>query len=224
MAFPTRFQRGYVRNDTAAGVARFAQRHHHHVIGYAEILHRAGEHEGVGWDDAVVSLGSHQTVRIERFGVDHGVEGVDKDVPLGRRPEVVAETREAVADDPVANQTLFERLDHSAFGLLPDPPIGLDAHEKKCNADCSGSAYVLPIRWWHLYWDRDAHAMATGVATGRSQQLDVMSCLDIAAPQASVVRTCFRSTTVEGVEPCRASGCHGGYTRSCSAKKSWQPN
>ena len=75
MPLPLGFQRRHVDNDAAAGVGGFAQADGEHVARYAEVLHRAGQGEGVGRDDADVTDHVHEAVLHEILGVYRG--GVD---------------------------------------------------------------------------------------------------------------------------------------------------
>src|SRR5688572_11118369 len=95
-AFPLRLERRDVRDDPASRVRGLAHGYRHDVTWNTEVFDRAGEREGVRWDDADVALELDERLRIEALGIDDGVEHVREDPELAGDPHVIAVGADAI--------------------------------------------------------------------------------------------------------------------------------
>jgi hypothetical protein len=127
-ALPLGLERSDVDDDAAAGVGGLAHADRQHVAGDLELLHRLGQGEAVGRDDAVVGVDGDKALGVEVLGVDQGGVQVGEDLELARHADVVAVAGNAVADDAFAHLLLDEGLDHAVLlGQLGDGDVGQDA-------------------------------------------------------------------------------------------------
>ena len=153
MPLPLRLEGRDVDDDAATRVGRFAQANGEDVARNAEVFHRARQGEAVRWHDANVRLHVHETLRIERFGIDHRVEDVREHLELVGHPQVVPVRTQAVGDQrhgrhgggrlgggvgrrgdrrvfAATHLPVGERLDHAVFERhLANPGVRLHSHK-----------------------------------------------------------------------------------------------
>src|SRR5690606_21444699 len=132
MAFPLGFQGRHVDDDAAAGLGAFAQTDSQHTAWNAEILDRAGQGEGVGWNDADVPHEIHERFLVEGLGVNDGRIDIRENLELVGAAHIITVAARAIAHDALtidgANLSRLERFNHAVGGRAPDPAITLDGH------------------------------------------------------------------------------------------------
>src|SRR5690606_15142151 len=132
VAFPFGLQRRHIDDDAATGIGTFSQADGQDAAGNAEILHRAGQGEGVGRNNAHFAGKIDKGLFIEGLGVDDGRIDIGEYLEFVGAAHVVAVAAGAIADDAVAidrtNLARLERLYHSSAGRLPDPTVVFYAH------------------------------------------------------------------------------------------------
>src|SRR6266436_3291382 len=102
MTLPFRLERRHVHDDAAARVGRLADANHQHVTWNAEILDRAREREGIGWDDANIGIAVDEAVLVEILWIDYRRVDVGEDLEIGADAGVVAVGRQPIRNDALA--------------------------------------------------------------------------------------------------------------------------
>ena len=122
--FPFRLERGDVDDESAPRVRGLAHTHRQHVARDPEVLHRSGERERIGRDDADVGLEVHERPGVEVLRVDHRAVDVGEHLELVGHADVVAVRREPVRDHAGTDLAVLERLDHPVLERhLLDPAV-----------------------------------------------------------------------------------------------------
>ena len=140
MPFPLGLERGDIHNDAAAGIGRLADTDREHIAGDAEVLHAPGQREGIGRNNADISLDIDKRLLVELLGVDHRAVDIGEDLELVGNAEVITVTGKTVADEAAViggtDLTFGEGFDHPLFqGHFADPAVGADGHSGGIEAE-----------------------------------------------------------------------------------------